>query len=133
MFLLNVLVVVYGSVCKSALNYSWITFQLNLGQVFMFCRGSRTARLKETNSCFFTASVTGLKLRAWPPWIGWYVIVKARYSGWSEVLDASGGYTLTIKVLGHIDFLSCVEQCMVVFFSLHFLSVDICYRVFCFL
>ena len=45
----------FGVMALSArvLNYSWITFQLELGQVFMFCRGSRAARLKETNFCFF--------------------------------------------------------------------------------
>ena len=68
----------------------------------------------------FTASVTGLKLSAWPLWIGWYMIVKARYSGWSEILDASGGYTLTIKVLGHIDF--CLVWNNVWWFSLVYTS-----------
>ena len=110
----------------SLFSWSWVKYSC-------FGEAAELTDSKRLIFAFFTASVTGLKLSAWPLWIGWYVIVKARYSGWSEILDASGGYTLTIKVLGHIDFLSCVEQCMVVFFSLHFLSVDICDRVFCFL
>ena len=60
--------------------------------------------------------MTGLKLRARPLWTGWYVIVKARYSGWSEVLDASGGYTLTIKVQDTLTF--CLVRSNVWWFSL---------------
>ena len=63
----------------------------------------------------------------------YFRLIRQGYSGWSEILDALGRYTLTIKGLGHIQFLSRVEQCTVVFFTLHWLSVDICDRVFCFL
>ena len=114
----------------SLFSWSWVKYSY-------LAEAAELSDSKRLMYTFFTAAVSGLKLSAWPLWIGWlcvyFRLIRQGYSGWSEILDASGGYILIIKVLGHIDLLSRVEQCTVCFFSLHLLSVDICDSVSCFL